>query len=75
MAKLITMSDDSPDLPEWALSIWESLGKPDVSEDVLTGPLLDRRAGMRRDDLVEVLLDARSLQKNGSEGDSSAPIK
>ena len=61
------MPDDSPDLPDWALSIWETLGKPEVCEDVLTGPLLDRRAGMRRDDLVEVLLDARSLPKGAEE--------
>ena len=61
------MADDSPDLPNWALSIWESLGKPEVSEDVLTGPLLDRRAGMRRDDLVEVMLDARALPEGGDE--------
>ncbi len=61
------MADDSPDLPDWALSIWESLGKPEVSEDVLTGPLLDRRAGMRRDDLVEVMLDARALPEGGDE--------
>lgn len=52
---------DAPDLPDWARSIWESLGRPDVCEDVLTGPLLDRRAGLRRDDLVEILLDARAL--------------
>ena len=61
------MTNDSPDLPEWALSIWETLGKPEVCEDVLTGALLDRRAGMRRDDLVEVLLDARSLPKDAEE--------
>ena len=61
MASSIPMAKQSPNLPEWAISIWESLGKPEVSEDILTGPLLERRAGMRRDDLVEVLLDARSL--------------
>ena len=61
------MSDDSPDLPEWALSIWETLGKPEVCEDVLTGPLLDRRTGMRRDDLVEILLDSRSLSEGSDE--------
>jgi hypothetical protein len=61
------MADDSPDLPDWALSIWENLGKPEVCHDVLTGPLLERRAGMRRDDLVEVLLDARSLPKDAEE--------
>jgi hypothetical protein len=61
------MTNDSPDLPEWALSIWASLGKPDVCDDVLTGPLLARRAGLRRDDLVEVLLDGRSLPKGAQE--------
>jgi len=53
-----------PDLPDWALTHWEALGKPDIADiqDVLTGPLFDRRAGLRRDDLVEITLDARALQ-------------
>ena len=61
------MVGDSPELPDWALSMWEALGKPDVSHDVLTGPLIDRRAGLRRDDLVEVLLDARALPEGADE--------
>jgi hypothetical protein len=56
--------DDTPDLPNWAISIWESLGKPEVTEDILTGPLIDRRAGLRRDDLVEILLDSRALPED-----------
>ena len=55
----------SPEMPDWAVSIWETLGRPDITEcqDVLTGPLLDRRAGLRRDDLVEILLDARAMNE------------
>ncbi|MEE3082540.1 MAG: hypothetical protein VX320_00435 [Candidatus Thermoplasmatota archaeon] len=56
--------DETPDLPDWAISIWESLGKPEVTEDILTGPLIDRRAGLRRDDLVEILLDSRALPED-----------
>jgi len=67
LPSLIPMTNNSPDLPKWAISIWESLGKPEVTEDILTGPLLERRAGMRRDDLVEILLDARSLPKGAQE--------
>ena len=50
-------------LPEWAIPLWEDLGKPDFSEfeDVRTGPLLERRSGLRRDDFVEILLDSRGL--------------
>tara|TARA_B100000579_G_C22499181_1_gene696107 strand:+ start:146 stop:682 length:537 start_codon:yes stop_codon:yes gene_type:complete len=67
LPSLIPMTSNSPDLPKWAISIWESLGKPEVPEDILTGPLLERRAGMRRDDLVEILLDARSLPEGAEE--------
>lgn len=51
------------DLPEWAVTLWEDLGKPDFSEfqDVRSGPLLERRTGLRRDDFVEILLDSRGL--------------
>ena len=39
------------------------MGITDVSDfqDILYGPIADRKAGLRRDDLVEILLDARSL--------------
>ena len=55
-----------PDLPDWALVLWRDAGEPDIEEhqDVFSGPLLDRRAGLRRDDLIEVLLDARALLKD-----------
>ena len=49
-------------LPEWAASLWKDLGSPDLSkvENVYHGPLIDRRHGLRRDDLVEIELDARA---------------
>jgi len=51
------------ELPNWATSLWEGMGSPDLSEfvDVHNGDLLGRRHGLRRDDLVEILLDARSI--------------
>jgi hypothetical protein len=51
------------DLPDWAVTLWEDLGKPNFSEfqDIRNGPLLERRTGLRRDDLVEILIDARAL--------------
>nr|AIF09902.1 hypothetical protein [uncultured marine group II/III euryarchaeote KM3_41_F08] len=53
------------DLPDWAITLWKDAGEPDLSpiQDVLSGPLLDRRCGLRRDDLIEILLDARALPK------------
>ncbi|MBT4059981.1 MAG: hypothetical protein HOE69_06725 [Euryarchaeota archaeon] len=64
MAAKKSRKSKASDLPDWAVSLWEDLGKPNFSEfeDVCSGPLLDRRTGLRRDDFVEVLLDARSLQ-------------
>ena len=60
--------DDSPsgDLPDWAIPFWEELGKPDISEyvDVLNGPLLDRRSGLRQDGNVEVLLNRRVIPED-----------
>ena len=52
-----------PDLPDWALTLWEEAGEPDISpvQDVCSGPQIDRRCGLRRDVLVEILLDARAL--------------
>ncbi len=51
------------ELPEWAVATWESLGRPDIEalEDRHYGPLIDRRSGLRRDDIVEILLDTRGL--------------
>ena len=53
------------DLPDWAKKIHEEYGSPELSdlEDVFHGPLLERKSGLRKDDIIEVLLDARSLPK------------
>lgn len=50
-------------LPDWALPIWEDMGSPNLSEfqAILHGDLLDRRNGLRKDDIVEILLDARAF--------------
>ena len=47
-------------LPKWAVPIWEKMGSPSIDdyESVHNGELLERRHGLRKDDLVEVLLDA-----------------
>ena len=52
------------DLPDWARSMWEELGSPDIGDiqSVHTGDLMERRHGLRKDDLVEIQLDARSLR-------------
>ena len=52
------------DLPDWAKSMWEELGSPEISElqSIHTGDLMERRHGLRKDDLVEIQLDARSLR-------------
>lgn len=51
------------DLPDWALGLWNDLGSPSLEklQGVHNGDLLERRNGLRRDDLVEILIDARAL--------------
>jgi hypothetical protein len=51
------------ELPPWAASFFEDYGSPSLDEvgDVFHGPLLDRKYGLRKDDLVEMLLDRRML--------------
>ena len=51
------------DLPDWAIGLWNDLGSPSLEklQGVHHGDLLDRRNGLRRDDLVEILIDARAL--------------
>ncbi len=53
------------DLPEWAKSMWEELGSPDLDElkSVHCGDLMERRHGLRKDDLVEIQMDARALRE------------
>ena len=60
--------DTSKDLPDWAQTLWTQAGSPDLSDsaDTIDGPLLDRRHGLRRDDLLEILLDPRAVT-NGEE--------
>ena len=52
-----------PDLPDWAVGLWNNLGSPSLNklQGVHNGDLLERRNGLRRDDLIEVLIDARAL--------------
>ena len=51
------------DLPDWAIGLWNDLGSPSLDElqGVHSGDLLERRNGLRRDDLIEILIDARAL--------------
>ncbi|MBI31630.1 MAG: hypothetical protein CMB72_03400 [Euryarchaeota archaeon] len=48
------------DLPEWAQRELGKMGIEDTSafEDNLYGPIAERKSGLRRDDLVELLLDS-----------------
>ena len=50
-------------LPKWAVSLWEDMGSPNLSDvdGVNSGDLLERRHGLRKDDIVEVQLDARAF--------------
>jgi len=54
------------DLPDWAQSMWEELGSPDLGEieSVHTGDLMGRRHGLRKDDLVEIQLNATTLRED-----------
>ena len=56
------------ELPDWAVPLWEDMGSPNLSdvEGKNTGDLLERRHGLRKDDLVEVKLDARAFN-NGED--------
>ena len=57
---------DNGDLPEWATRIHQEYGEPKLSElkDIFLGPLVGRKSGLRKDDLVEILLDSRALPDN-----------
>jgi hypothetical protein len=54
------------ELPDWANELWQDLGSPELEgiDSVHTGDLLERRHGLRRDDLIKVMLDARALPKD-----------
>ena len=50
-------------LPDWATQMWKDMGSPALEDvaDVINGDLLKRRRGLRRDDFIEILMDARAL--------------
>ncbi len=51
------------ELPEWARRIHDEYGAPELSDlqDIFLGPIIKRKSGLRKDDLVEILLDSRAL--------------
>ncbi len=57
------MPDMRSTLPEWAIKIHEAHGSPELDniQDVFHGPLSERRAGLRKDDIVEIFIDSRAL--------------
>ena len=54
------------DLPEWAKRMHQEYGAPklDDLDDIFLGPLIKRKSGLRKDDLIEILLDSRVLPEN-----------
>ncbi|MFB1005978.1 MAG: hypothetical protein QMC59_05785 [Candidatus Poseidoniaceae archaeon] len=61
-------SEKKIELPQWAKPIWKSMGSPKLDKvaDIIHGDLLKRRHGLRRDDIIEILMDARSLAGDAS---------
>ena len=57
------MPDMRSTLPEWAIKIHEAHGSPELDniQDVFHGPLSERSAGLRKDDIVEIFIDSRAL--------------
>ncbi len=53
-------------LPDWARDLAKKYGAQDIEkiEDVFFGPLIDRRSGLRKDDLIELLIDSRAIPNN-----------
>ena len=53
----------SVDLPDWAKSMWEDMGSPELEglNPVYNGDLLERRQGLRRDDFVELHLNVQAF--------------
>lgn len=46
--------------------MYEDYGSPELDGlgDVFRGPLMDRKSGLRKDDIIEVLLDRRMLPES-----------
>lgn len=52
------------EVPDWAEKILKQMGSPKIEEfvSVVKGDLLERRHGLRRDDIISIQLDSRSLR-------------
>jgi hypothetical protein len=61
-------SREVTDLPEWAKRIHQEYGSPELEtiQDIFLGPLIKRKSGLRKDDLIEILLDSRALPKDSA---------
>lgn len=52
------------EVPDWAEKLLKQMGSPKIEDfvSVVKGDLLDRRHGLRRDDIISIQLDSRSLR-------------
>ena len=52
------------EVPDWAEKILKQMGSPKIEDfvSVVNGDLLERRHGLRRDDIISIQLDSRSLR-------------
>lgn len=59
-------ASNAKNLPEWARKLYVENGSPNLDEnkDVFHGALIDRKHGLRKDDLIEITLDDRVLTKD-----------
>lgn len=57
--------NDEAVVPDWAIDLYKSYGSPDLSthDDVYVGPLIGRKSGLRKDDIVEMVIDARAVRE------------
>ena len=60
-------ASDTEKLPEWARRMYVENGSPDLNKnkDIFYGALIDRKHGLRKDDLIEITIDNRVLTKDG----------
>ena len=52
------------EVPDWPEKILKQMGSPKIEDfvSVVNGDLLERRHGLRRDDIISIQLDSRSLR-------------
>ncbi len=57
---------EETNLPDWANKIYEKHGSPELidTKDIFHGALIDRRYGLRKDDLVEIVINKLVLNKD-----------